>query len=389
MSIKVDKTLKKTAYFDPTKETINKSVSQLCSEVLNNKLVMPIFQRDLAWTAQKKVDLYNFQLNGAAPVSPISINRVGESSLEMPHITLINRNPIENVTLGSLGLIDGQQRISTNFEAYTNAESIRSIVLDITRGKFVDLKDKEIRKNQIPVGILYNKYPDVYTNYLKDQPPLAEYSVSSLLSQVRTKFFNYFYTVNFAENLNGEEQITWFNVLNLAGSRVPDIQLKLTSLQIKGLDFYKEYAYKFQDKLEIYGLDLFVQKNTEVSIPLATLNPAFEIITGKPHKGNYSPIASDAKENQISDLEPEQLRVCFEWTMKGLDKSLDFINQNDLREPKRIDYVTYLTGYFVYRKDVQLTQNQIDSVIEWYNNADFRNKSNKERRKMFDKLLAI
>lgn len=389
MAIRVSKTLKERAFYDPTKETTNKSISQLCSEVLNNKIFMPIFQRDLAWTTQKKVDLFNFQLKGAAPVSPISMNKVGQNSLEMPHVTLINREPVIEPSLGTLGVIDGQQRISTNFEAYTNAESIRSIVLDITRGVFVDLKDKEIKINQIPTGVLYNKDPNVFTNYLEEHPDLAEWSVSSTLSQARTKFFNYFYTVNFAQDLNGEEQIAWFDVLNLAGSRVPEIQMKLTRLQIKGLDFYKEYSNIFQQKLEINGLDLFVQKNTEVSIPLATLNPSFEVITKQSHRGNYSPIASDAKENKISELDPEQLRLCFEWTLTALDKCLDLLNQYDLREPSRIDYITYLTGYFVFRKDVELTQSQINNVIEWYNNADFRNKSNTERREMFDELLAI
>ncbi|MGN7300342.1 hypothetical protein [Ferdinandcohnia sp. SAFN-114] len=59
------------------------------------------------------------------------------------------------------------------------------------------------------------------------------------MGQIITKFFNYFYTLNFAQDLSGEEQIEWFNVLNLAGRRVPEIQMKLTRLQIKRLDFYK------------------------------------------------------------------------------------------------------------------------------------------------------
>src|SRR5699024_10872176 len=146
--------------------------------------------------------------------------------------------------------------------------------------------------------------------YLKKHPLLAEFSISSLLNQIRTKFFSYFYTVNYAQDLSGEEQIEWFDVLNLAGSRVPDVQMKLTRLQIKGLDFYKEYSNIFRDKLEVTGFDnLFLQKNTEVSIPLATLNSAFEIITDREqHILNYSPIPSDTKESLLSDLSPNKLR---------------------------------------------------------------------------------
>lgn len=389
MAIRINRSLLKNAFNDPTKETINKSISQICNEVAREEIIMPIFQRDLAWTTNKKVDLYNFQLNGSAPVSPISMNKVGKKSVDMPHVTLINRSEIDNNEIrGHLSVVDGQQRISTNYQAFTNDQSIRSIVLDITRGIFVDIKDRDIKKNQIPVGILYNQDPSVFTEYIRMNPILVDFDISSLLGQVRTKFSNYFYTINFAHDLPGDEQIDWFDVLNLAGSRVPEIQMKLTRLQIKGLDFYKEYSNVFQERLELNGLDLFVQKNTVVSIPLATLNPAFEITLGKSHTSNYSPMASDIKESVIIEMSPDKLRDCFEMTLAGLDRALELINDNRL-EPSRIDYVTYLTGYFVYKKGVNLTESSRQELIDWYNNADFVNKSNQERREMFNELLTL
>lgn len=220
---------------------------------------------------------------------------------------------------------------------------------------------------------------------------MAEFDVSSLLGQVRTKFFNYFYTINYAQDLSGKEQIQWFDVLNLAGSKVPEIQMKLTRLQIKGLDFYKEYSNVFRDKLEVVGLDhLFIQKNTEVSIPLATLNASFEVVSGKGgHSLNYSPMASDKKESFISEMNPVQLRNCFIMTLEGLDKALDLINNNNLSDPSKIDYITYLTGYFVYNKDKMSTFNEQNelNLINWYNEAQFVNKSNQDRRTMYQDLL--
>lgn len=388
MSIKISRSLQKQAFNDPTKETTNKSISQICNEVATGQIIMPIFQRDLSWTKPKKVDLYNFQLNGAAPVSPISMNKIGSNSIDMPHVTLLKRAEINaDQMLGKLSVIDGQQRISTNYQAFTNDESIRNIVLDITRGKFQDLKDKDIKKNQIPVGILYNQDPTVYTEYIKTHPLLSEFDVSSLLSQIRTKFFNYFYTINFAQDLPGDEQINWFDVLNLAGSRVPEVQMKLTRLQIKGLDFYKEYSNIFQEKLELHGFDLFVQKNTEVSIPLATLNPAVEMTLGKKHTSNYSPMASDKKESIISEMDPKKLRKCFQITLAALDRALEFINQKELHNPPRIDYITYLTGYFVYKDNLPLSHVSEQNLVNWYNTVDFSSKSNQYRREIFNKLL--
>ncbi|MDM6541411.1 hypothetical protein P7965_14060, partial [Staphylococcus aureus] len=97
----------------------------------------------------------------------------------MPHVKLLSRTEIEELNEGSLSVIDGQQRISTNYQAYSNDESIQEIALDLTKGKFVNLKEKKPSKNQIPVGVLYNKDPEVYTEYLRFNPKLAEFSVSS------------------------------------------------------------------------------------------------------------------------------------------------------------------------------------------------------------------
>src|SRR5690625_926861 len=219
MKININERLKKSANYDPTKETINKSLAQLCKDVEDKKLIMPIFQRGLSWTTQKKVELYNFQLNGLAPVAPISINRIGLESLEMPHIEVLTRSPVPEPSLQSHSVMDGQQRITTNFQAYINDESIRGVVLDIGRGYFRNIEE-EIKRNQIPVGILYNKDPEVYNAYLEKKKLTNDPSILSLLSQIRTKFLNYFYIINFAENLTGEEQIEWFDVLNLAGNKV-------------------------------------------------------------------------------------------------------------------------------------------------------------------------
>lgn len=390
MSIRIKDSLKRSAHYDPTKETVQKSISQICNEVALGQIIMPIFQRDLAWTIQKKVELFNFQLNGLAPVAPISMNKVGGKSIDMPHVTLMDRRMLESENIqGYLSVIDGQQRISTNYQAFTNDESIRDIVLDITRGVFIDLKGKDIRKTQIPVGVLYNKDPDVYTEYIRTRPHMTDFEVSSLLNQIRTKFTNYFYTINYAQDLPGDDQIEWFDVLNLAGSRVPETQMKLTRLQINGVDFYKEYSNVFSDRLELHGYDLFVQKNTEVSIPLATLNPSLEIILDKAHTSNYSPMASDKKESVIVDLDTQDLRKCFQMTLEGLESALDFISENNLPTPSRIDYITYLTGYFVYKNNELNPIIDEQKLIDWYSNTSFDNESNQARRIIFNELLKL
>src|SRR5699024_4947711 len=174
MSIRINKMLSKNAHSNPTKETTQKSISQLCEEVESQGLVIPIFQRDLAWTTQKKIDLYNFQLNGFAPVAPISINNTGAKSLDIPHVTLLNRSEVENIKESKLSVKYRKHRISINYQAYINHESNQEVVVDISRGVSTDINGKKIKKNQLPVRILYNKEPSICTDYIKNHKPFIE-----------------------------------------------------------------------------------------------------------------------------------------------------------------------------------------------------------------------
>ena len=68
----------------------------------------------------------------------------------------------------------------------------------------------------------------------------------------------------------------------------------------------------------------------------------------KIHSDTYTPIPSDTKENQLCSMEPSILKQCFSMTLDALEKALEFINNEDLEAPDRIDYINYLTGYLVY-----------------------------------------
>lgn len=393
--IKINKDLMENVYRDPSKESQSKSIAKLCEEIKDGLLIMPIFQRGLAWTEQKKVDLFNFQLNGAAPVSPISINKIGPKSIDMPHVELLTRKDVDNIDIGvgNLSIIDGQQRITTNYQAYIDDPSVSNIMLNILRGKFVIGDKKNIKRYEVPVGILYNQSSEVFRNYIESKKALKSFEILSLLQQIRAKFMNYYYTVNFANDLPGEDQIEWFNVLNLAGSSVSLLEMQLTVLQIRGLDFYKEYSKYFIETLVKYGYEnLFVQKKTEVSIPLATLNPAYELIKEKKHSNNYSPMASDAKDVAVLSMENDDLRKAFKMTIDALEKSCSFVRENQLEKPDRIDKLTYLTGFFVYYPDSlknTSAQKITLDLIKWYNTVNFTNKGNTERRQIFTDLLEV
>jgi hypothetical protein len=389
MAVKINKVLQYFSNFDPTKETKTVSLGTLCNEIEKGKVTLPIYQTYIRWKTEKSVELLNFQLKGKAAVSPVSMNIIENKDMAVQQVTFVERKLIVGDLKGIHSVNDGQQRLTCNYKAYIDHEEFRCVVLDIARGEFV-INTGEIKKSQIPVGKLYNKDPKVFQDYLREHKELQDFEVQTLLTAIRGKFLSYYYIVNYAKDLTEEEQLLWFDVLNLAGSRVTGVMVEITEMLVKGVDFYKEYSESFGETLREASLEhLFVMKNTEISIPLAALNPAYEIVVQKvEHGSNFSPIPSDVKASLISKLEAIDIRLVFSITLKALDKVIDFIEDNQLQKPDRIDYVTYLIGAFVYNKGQQLTIEQRNYLIEWYNTVDFKSKGNTDRREIFDSLLS-
>ncbi|MBF7122506.1 GmrSD restriction endonuclease domain-containing protein [Pediococcus pentosaceus] len=386
--ININSKLAEAASFNPTKQSQTKSVFDMCADIENERITLPLYQRDLSWNTDKAIKLFNYQMFGKAPVAPISMNQIGASNT-IPQISFIQRNRIDNLqSQGVLSIVDGQQRLTTNYKAYINDESFKGIVLDVTKAAFKEIKNPP-RFNQVPVGILLNKEQSKLRQYLIDQGTLDE--LYAALLEVRSKMTNYSYTVHIAKDLNEDEQIEWFDVLNTAGSRVTGIQLAFSKIKLHDFDIYRNYVEPFKDKLNAYGLDeLMTPFTTKVSYPIVSLNPAFEVIfNDKKHGSNYAPIPSDTKEKSLVKLNKSQLEHLSEVTLVGLEKALKLVYDNNLVDyVNKIDYVLYLTGYFVFKEDV-LSANVENELIEWIKNVDFVNKTNKERRELYSELLMI
>ncbi len=385
--MRINKKLLAASRFNPTKKTFQMSVTEMNKKIEAREFSLPLYQRDISWNIQKAIDLFNYQLLGKAPVAPISINVINNTTNCVPQVSFIEREIIENVVRGQFSVADGQQRLTTNYKAYINHEDFRNIVLDVVRGRFV-LVQGAIQIHQIPVGVLLNKDDSVFFDYVNKSSKLKKHEVMSLLLQIRSKLGNYNYTINQAEDLTEDEQIDWFEVLNNAGSRVSALQMRFSKLKVHGIDIYVQYTNKFKERLRDLGYDFFVPHKTGVSYPIASLNPAYEVVTGKQHTDGYAPIPSDTKENQLCNLKPEELRECFVITLTALDRALEFIEDNNLDEIDRIDYITYLTGFFVFNTGA-LNNDVTTKLIDWFGGVDFKNKSNTQRREIFSKLILI
>lgn len=51
----------------------------------------------------------------------------------------------------------------------------------------------------------------------------------------------------------------------------------------------------------------------------------------------------------------------------------------------RMDYILYLVGYFIFNDNLDIKTEE--NLVMWIETIDFSNKSNGERRNIFDKLI--
>ena len=341
----------------------------------------------MSWNNAKAIALFNYQLFGKAPVAPISLNEIGTND-DVPQLSFISRDEIAGNNQGKLSVVDGQQRLTTNYKAYSNDESFSNIVFDFTQAKFKNANNGKISKSQVPVGILFNKNQQVLTDYIYQNHSSNEAtSLFPLLVGIRTKILSYSYTIHIADNMAENEQIEWFEVLNNAGSKVSLIELALSKLKMHDFDIYTGFITPYKNIVKDYGFDeLFSPFSSNVSYPIASLNPAFEyLLRDGFHSKNYAPIPSDTKESMLLKLDKEQLDEISNLTLKSLKKALDFIFEYQLRDYiVAMQYVMYLTGYFIFQND----NIQEDKIANWVKKTNFDNLSNGERRTIYKELIS-
>jgi hypothetical protein len=397
MSFKFKKSFKNKIENDPSRDTMIFTIEDICKKVNEGKIVMPIFQTGLRWTADKIRDLLSFELTGFAAISPISMCLLDfgfEPQKETyekygPQIELITREKLENIRGEVYSLTDGQQRVTNNYKCYIGHPDLRNYMLDLKSGKIIIIKDSEMPKEgQIPVGVIYNKSFAVYNEYVQKHEELQDTSLNTYLSLIRTKFLGYRYTVNLAKNLDEKQQIQWFEILNNAGSKIPLKEMHLSRLKIKDVDYHTEYFIKFVNMLNNKGYNqIFTSKQTQVSYPLAALNPAYDYLFSTVDAKKIAPIASDVKEDRICKLNTQQLRNLFEVTLEALELTIEFIDSNELVIPDRMEYVTFTMGYFIYGKNEKLTEERKKFLVNWFNEIEFTNISNSAKRREYYRLI--
>lgn len=386
-NLRINSKLLAAISFNPTKKSHQLSIIDMCIKIKENKITLPLYQRDLSWNLAKSISLLNYQLFGKAPVAPISINQMSSTRAVVPQVSFIDREivDINLIEADHQSVVDGQQRLSTNYKAFINHEDFRNIFLDVSAAKFKSI-ETGLKDYHIPVGILLNQDKNLLRIFLEEKNLVTE--LYPILVDVRSKIMSYNYTINIADNLTEDEQIEWFEVLNNAGSRVTALQMSFSKLKLHDFDIYSDYVTPFKEQIQTYGYDdLFAPFTTNVSYPVASLNPAFEVVKkSRNHSFNYAPIPSDTKETQITSLEIIDLKEIINVSLNGLKNALTFLSDWNLENHvDRMDYILYLTGYFVFNEDIDDVN--MENLINWIENVSFVNQSNGARREIFENLI--
>lgn len=397
VSITLKKSFTEKIHNDPSRDSTIKTIEDICWKVDEGKIVMPIFQTGLRWTPDKMCDLLTFQLTGFAAVAPLSMCKLDfgfEPTEEVykkygTQITLLTREKINGIRGEVESVTDGQQRTTTNYLCYIGHELVKNFMLDLKAGKVIIINDNELPKEgQIPVGVIYNKDFDVYEKYLSKHPELQANPINTYVNLIRTKFFGYRYTVNLAKNLTEKQQMGWFEILNNAGSNIPLKEMRLSRLKLKDVDYHSSYIFKFLEDIENTRYEnVFPSRTTRVSYPLAALNPAYDYLFSRVDTKRIAPIASDVKEARICALETEQLEQLFSMTLDALKLALKFIEDNEIHTLNRIEYVTFVMGYYIDGNNERLTTERKNYLIEWFEKIDFTDMTNRERREAYYRLI--
>ena len=98
----INKDLKAAVNMNPTRNTRNLTVENLCNMIDGGTLTIPLYQRDVSWTKQKCVELLNYELLGKSPISAISVNVINntDSDFAVPQVSFIDREVMPNMVRG-------------------------------------------------------------------------------------------------------------------------------------------------------------------------------------------------------------------------------------------------------------------------------------------------
>ena len=101
---------------------------------------------------------------------------------------------------------------------------------------------------------------------------------------------------------------------------------------------------------------------------------------------SFPVIPSDGKDKKLVTLNSDQLHQLFNITLKALQDTMEFIEDEDIQLSGRMEHITFALGFFVYHGDTMSTEKK-EFLKSWINSTDFVNMSNSDKRETYQKLI--
>lgn len=140
--------------------------------------------------------MLNYQLLSKSPISAISINIINNTSKEfaVPQVSFIERGLLPDAVRGQMSVVDGQQRLTTNYKAYCNHSDLSEDeqinwfeVLNNagSRVSIIQMRFSKLKAHGIDV---YTQYTHIYRNkvleygydYFTPQKANVSYPIAAL-----------------------------------------------------------------------------------------------------------------------------------------------------------------------------------------------------------------
>lgn len=188
------------------------SIQSLCFMIDNNQLTMPDYKETVEWANNYKMDLFNYELFAKTPVTEIlALSNNGNDNV--PQLSIYSGREIPQSKLSdTISVLDGSQRLLTNYQAYINDQGVKNIALNLETPSFEIVTETTKTENLLPIGVLMNHDLSLLSSWLIDHQEIDDEGQKIILG-IRSKLMDCKLVVQVAEGLDRAEQLAYYKML--------------------------------------------------------------------------------------------------------------------------------------------------------------------------------
>lgn len=189
------------------------SIQNLCFMIDNDQLTVPSYKETAEWANRYKMDLFNYELFAKTPVTEI-LALSNNSSDNVSQLSIYRGQEIpQNKLSDTISVLDGSQRLLTNYQAYINDQGVKDIALNLEVPRFEIIDGTTDTTNLLPIGVLMNHDLSLLSSWLIDHQDKIDDEGQKIILGIRSKLMDCKLVVQVAEGLDQTEQLVYYKML--------------------------------------------------------------------------------------------------------------------------------------------------------------------------------